>query len=230
MALRHVGLVAGLLVLAGCSTVDERNEARARQTLGEMERNFGSCVQQANSNHSHLISSLEGKTALNLANINPVQLSDRSTPSRDQISNLDIIIESHRSCERQFFLNLLSTAPRVAETIRNYGGVRDLIVLDFSALNVSWGDYNYRRVMAWRNFENYYREAVNQTFLPYVLASRESRVRMQEALDGLGQWARDRDEMRLREQQIMNQRLNSMPRIRTSECVRTPYGYSCTSY
>ena len=218
-----------IILVSGCSTPAERNELRAFRTWTEIEEAFNQCIGRVGQEQDALIQAVIGKLGPNADSVTTAQLADQTRPSRHEIENIQQIVDSYRVCEQAYWTQLSPIAPRNVEASRRFIDARSQNVVALSRDRLTWGEYNRRRVSAWRSYQQESRNAFESTVRDYATASAESRARLQEAADRLAEWGRERDARRLKEQAIMNQRMNSMPRPSTTDCVRTPYGYSCSS-
>jgi len=218
-----------IILVSGCSTVDERNALRARRSLSEITQAFNQCIGRVGQEQDALIQAVIGKMGPDADSVTTAQLADQTRPNRHEIENIQQIVDSFRVCEQAYWTQLSPIAPRVVEASRRYVDARSQNVVALTRERLTWGEFNRRRISAWRSHQQEYRDAVESTNREYAIAAAQSRARVQEAADRLAEWGRERDAMRLKEQAIRNQRMNSMPRPSTTDCVRTPYGYSCSS-
>lgn len=218
-----------IILVSGCSTPAERNELRALRTWTEIEQAYGQCIGRVGQEQDALIQTVIGKLGPNADSVTTAQLADQTRPSRHEIENIQQIVDSYRVCEQAYWTQLSPIAPRVVEANRRFIDARSQNVVALTRDRLTWGEYNRRRVSTWRSYQQEYRNAAESTNSGYATASAISREEQRQAAERLAEWGRQREEMRLKEQAIRNQRMNSMPRPSTTDCVRTPYGYSCSS-
>jgi hypothetical protein len=214
---KSLSLCTALLLSSACSTVAEKNEVAARESFQSVNQKFQQCLEFVSENRRTILNSLAEKTGTDLNSLSAERLSDQTRPSQIQIESIFGVLDAYRPCEQTYWSDLSSVAPRLAIVHRRFVDDRTQVAVALKNERLTWGEYNRRRLSNFRSFQEAHRIAAEATARDYAAASELSRRERSRAADNLSR--------------VGNELLRdgAAPRPITTNCLRNPLGYSCTT-